>query len=333
MGRIANFIGISTFSDYSITGGNKGIWNLLQQANYVGRSLWTRNALTYTTTIPGSPGILDANSPISFTTTSNTGSSYTITFYGNATIQVKCWGAPGATDALTSPTVGGGAGGCAVANVNVTANTTYKVFAGGYGLPGSLVEAGRTGGGGGAASGFLLDSNNTAIVIAGGGGGGATPTGGGGGGTTGESLLPSGGGGGTQSAAGAGGVGPKGNGFAGNGTNGGIGGPAGGGGVAGTAGPLLPGLYAGGGGGRAPADEGGGGGGGGYYGGGGGSLSSFGVGGGGGSGYYNPAYCPTGTLYQATGSTVANASDPQRSTGGNLGVGGRVVINFLAFYQ
>lgn len=116
------------------------------------------------------------------------------------------------------------------------------------------------------------------------------------------------------------------------GSSGGSGG--GGGGDAGTGGagntpPVSPsqGNPGGTGGPGTSAVGGGGGGGGGYFGGGGGGGDTGGFGGGGGSGYFNPSYCPTGTLYSGSTTTAGNSSDPQRGTSGNSGTGGRIVIN------
>lgn len=290
----------------------------------VSRLMGGVTAITYTTTIPGAPGELTPDAPLGFNGSSTTGVSHTITFDNDTTIEFKAFGAGGG-----SANNSGGKGGLVIATLDLTGGVEYKLFAGGRGGSGSTS---RHGGGGGAASGILISSDSTKLAIAGGGGGGA---GGGNGGTGGGTNGGGGasyqgygpGGGASQSAVGTGGVIPFGaNGSPGSGTNGGAGGdnnpprtPF----VGGTSG--VPGQYIGGVGNDDPNDGGGGGGGGGYFGGGGGGATAGGAAGGGGSGYYNPAYAPTGNLYN--GGSTEWTNEPQRSGQGDAATAGRVVLN------
>ena len=277
----------------------------------------------YTSTIPGVPGNLTPSTPIIIDGGPGvSGQAYTITFNSPGQIQVKSWGGGGGN----FDSIGGGAGGAAVATVNVTGGVTYTVFAGGRGTP----ATGRNATGAGAGSGFIISPTDKVVVAGGGGGTWSSRVGGAGGGTNGENAPPTGAGGygGTQIAAGAGGNGGRRVGAPGSGTNGGQGGTGpviSPGGLSG-----IPGQFNGGGGAANPGDAGSGGGGGGHFGGGEGGGDSGGFGGGGGSGYFNPAYCPTGTLYTGSTNTAAgNSSDPQRGTAGNSNNVGRVVINAI----
>ena len=282
---------------------------------------------TYTTTIPGAPGVLTPDAPLAFNGSSSTGVTHTITFDNPFQVQFKSFGAGGGQN-------NGGSGGFTSATLSLTGGVTYKLFAGGTGSSGS--PAPRAGGGGGAGSGIIINSDGTLLAIAGGAGGGSNAGGGSGGGTTGSTGGSpggaGGGGAGTQSAAGSGGPAPgggipQGQGYDGSGTNGGAGGdvnppysPVNPGGTSG-----VPGKYNGGNGNTDPGDCGGGGGGGGYFGGGGGGAAPTSAGGGGGSGYFNPTYAPSGNTYN--GGSTEWTNDPQRGGMSGATYAGRVVLN------
>jgi len=262
-----------------------------------------------------------------------TAGPYTITVSGGPrSVLLKSWGS-GGQEGYAGPGAGGG-GGYAEGIISLQEGITYQVVIGSGGgtaptyAPANAPTSFGGGGGsgsptynarGGGFSGMFLTSisQGNSILIAGGGGGtypgsNGSVTGGGGGGTTGQPASTpynfTVAGGGTQSVGGTAGSAPGGTGSAGGALVGGAGHPVAGGG-----------------------------GGGGYYGGGGGGGSS-GQGqqgaGGGGSGYTNPSYITSPELIQASGSTAANDSDPDRGTSGNggnnsTGSPGRFIIRLI----
>ena len=288
-----------------------------------------------------SPPILTVIKPDTTTTTIDltiedfnfsTAGPYTITVNGGPkAVLLKSWGS-GGKEGYDGPGAGGG-GGYAEGIISLQEGISYQVIIGSGGgtaptyAPGNApIPYGGGGGsqvaydspGGGFSGLFITSISHANSVLISGGGGGTYPgangsyVGGGGGGTTGQNASTpynfTISGGGTQGAGGTAGSAPGGTGSAGGVLVGGAGHPVAGGG-----------------------------GGGGYYGGGGGGGSA-GQGqqgaGGGGSGYTNPSYILSPELIQASGSTAANGSDPDRGTAGNggnnsTGSPGRFIIRLI----
>ena len=226
----------------------------------------------------------------------STPGTWTVTPAKSFVTTAKIWGAGGGD---TNYNYRGGAGGAAVGDVALEKDVSYLIYVpsagviGSGGSPGGGIGADTTySSGGGGGYGGIRKSNGDPILIAGGGGGGAHgAAGGAGGGSTGVvgSTYS-----GTPGAAGTQTIGTLYQG--GNGTNSG--------------------------------DTSGGGGGGGYRGGGGGGSTSGvgGSGGGGGSGYVDNTVVTNSTLYQGSGITPGNNSDPDRGTSGQNTVAGRVIL-------
>jgi len=234
------------------------------------------------------------------------------------TYTISAWGAAGGPGRINSSWSNGGGGGFARGTwVHTGGNVIVRVGQGGAegdssahtafggGGYGGTSDNSYYGGGGGGLSGVFLpvggalgsgSLQSRAVLIAGG-GGGAAYTRGAGGGTNGQKASDSGnsggGYGGTQSAGGAGGH--RGASY----------------GSAGQAGSALQGGRGG------TGNRSGGGGGGGYFGGGGGGSNNYlGAGGGGGSGFVHPSLTNK-TLTAGSGTSPANASDPNRGNAGS----------------
>ncbi len=221
-------------------------------------------------------------------------------------IQIKAWGAGGGNGQGNN---GAAAGGFASAELAVTAGESLVVVVGAPGAaatnaPGAGGTPGggdggsassQRGGGGGGFSGVFRTSIDpaNALVIAGGGGG----SGGGSGGVT-------------LAGAGGGDAGQNGNGAGGTQTTG--------------AAPLQgsPGGSQGNG-------DGGGGGGGGWFGGNGGNGANSDAGGGGGGSGFAAMETTSPMLIAGNRQTPGNDTDPDRGTAGEVGIGGKIVIDCL----
>ena len=250
----------------------------------------------------------DTDGPLNF----GAAGTWTITAQSNLTVAAKAWGGGGGASLGA-----GGGGGYAAGSVQLSENTSYKLYVGGGGRYQPFDDnAGANGGGasgnpnysyagaGGGGYSGLRTAAGDGILIAGGGGGGAWGgTGGGGGGTIAQagspySTAPGGLGGGGSAFMGAKGGGDT------------IFGRLGGGGGGG--------FLGGGGGGGFQDEEAGSGGGG---------------GGGGGTGYADSAITTGSSLVSASGATPANASDAGRvgaglgsSSAAVQGAAGRLII-------
>ena len=247
---------------------------------------------------------------------------YTLNVNASGSVPFIMWGSGGTQGG--DPVGTSGAGGCVEGNFALSSGNNYIIIVGSTGTlkTASPFGGGGNGGGplapGGAGGGYTglfvssISQANARLIAGGGGGshgvdsGSFGATGGGGGGSSGSGGTPTGGGGGSQASGGSAGTGPGQNGTAGSALQGGTGGT------------------------RSTNQGSGGGGGGGYFGGGGGAAGGFngqsGSPGGGGSGYLHPTI-ESGTLYQASPSTVAgNSTSPLRGTAGNSNTPGKFII-------